>query len=173
MTKNKNYNGYFAIVLDEDSKKNLSSYLYNTTGGPKFDITRMDHITLAYKPNMSEAEEFKKLLGKTCNAYINEYRRNDNIEAYFIDLMCYDSYRLSTHEKYLKRLDDGMPHITISHKRGLMPKEANSMFDKPTVKRNAVGYITGKLVYIDHNHGKKPCIMNESEINDYLREVRL
>ena len=171
MTKNKNYNGYFAIVLDEDSKKNLSSYLYNTTGGPKFDITRMDHITLAYKPNMSDAEEFKKLLGKTCNAYINEYRRNDNIEAYFIDLMCYDSYRLSTHEKYLKRLDDGMPHITISHKRGLMPKEANSMFDKPTVKKNAVGYITGKLVYIDHHHGKKPCIMDEKDFDNYIREV--
>jgi|TARA_B100000287_G_scaffold433143_1_gene494134 hypothetical protein len=166
-------NGYFAIVLDKESRRRLRENMKLLKHGPepRYDITRMDHITIAYKPDLLNANNLKRILGKTCNAFINEYRRNENIEAYFIDLMCYDSYRLSTHEKYLKRIDDGMPHITISHKKELKPKEANSMFHNPTYKHSTAGYVTGKFVYLDHHHGKKPCIMDEKDFDNYIREV--
>ena len=146
MTKNKNYNGYFAIVLDKDSRKNLSGYLYNTTGGPKFDITRMDHITLAYKPNNKTFEKLNKLCGKKVDVYIKEKRANKNIEAFWLNGM----YLTETYKK-LKRVDKGPAHITISHKKGFKSGDANTMFKNPTYKQDLqteMEYLQGKIKWI-------------------------
>ena len=44
-----------------------------------------------------------------------------------------------------------MAHITVSHKKGLKPKEANTMFTNPTSKRQAVGYVEGVFKWIPFN----------------------
>ena len=139
-----NHNGYFAVVLDDTwtdvIKKNAT-----------MEVVRGDHITIAYKPEERVFDRLTKLVGKRVNAYIDEFRKNENIEAFFVTDMFYDSYRLTEKEKRLERVDEGMAHITVSHKKGLKPKEANTMFTNPTSKRQAVGYVEGVFKWIPFN----------------------
>ena len=44
MTKNKNYNGYFAIVLND-------SWVDTVSRNATMEVVRSDHITIAYKPD--------------------------------------------------------------------------------------------------------------------------
>ena len=96
-------------------------------------------------------DRLTKLVGKRVNAYISELRRNENIEAFWVTDMFYDSYRLTEKEKRLTRVDDGSAHITISHKKGLKPKEANTMFTNPTHKEERIGYVEGVFKWIPFN----------------------
>ena len=139
-----NRNGYFAVVLD-DTWTNVVRK--NAT----MDVVRGDHITIAYKPDETTFENLRGIMGKRVNAYISELRRNENIEAFWVTDMFYDSYRLTEDEKRLTRVDDGAAHITISHKKGLKPKEANTMFTNPTYTRQAVGYVEGVFKWIPFN----------------------
>ena len=136
------HKGYFAVKLDKSWQDIIKK---NAT----MDVVRGDHITLAYKPEEWVFDRLTKLVGKRVNAYINEFRSNENIEAFFVTDMFYDSYRLTADEKRLTRVDDGEAHITVSHKKGLKPKEANTMFTNPTHKRQAVGYVEGVIEWID------------------------
>jgi hypothetical protein len=138
-------NGYFAVKLD---KQWTDVVKRNAT----MEVVRGDHITLAYKPDDIAFSRYTKLVGKRVNVYIDEYRKNENIEAFFVTDMFYDSYRLTESEKVLKRWDDGAAHITISHRKGLKPKEANSMFTNPTSKRQAIGYVEGTIEWIEFNN---------------------
>ena len=140
-----NHNGYFAVKLDK-------SWQDVITRSATMDVVRGDHITLAYKPDDIAFSRYTKLVGKRVNAYIDEYRKNENIEAFFVTDMFYDSYRLTESEKRLERVDDGEAHITVSHKKGLKPKEANTMFTNPTSKRQAVGYVEGTIEWIEFNN---------------------
>ena len=115
------------------------------------DVVRGDHITIAYKPDETTFENLRDIIGKRVNADISELRRNENIEAFWVTDMFYDSYRLTEDEKRLTRVDDGAAHITISHKKGLKPKEANTMFTNPTYTRQAVGYVEGVFKWIPFN----------------------
>ena len=65
--------------------------------------------------------------------------------------MFYDSFSLSLSEKRLTRIDEGAAHITISHKKGLKPKEANTMFTNPTHVEQRIGYVEGVIEWIDFN----------------------
>jgi allophanate hydrolase subunit 1 len=140
-----NHNGYFAVKLDESWQDVIKK---NAT----MDVVRGDHITLAYKPDDIAFSRYTKLVGKRVNVYIDEYRKNENIEAFFVTDMFYDSYRLTESEKVLKRWDDGPAHITVSHIKGLKPKEANTMFTNPTYKRQAIGYVEGTIEWIEFNN---------------------
>jgi hypothetical protein len=137
-----NHNGYFAVKLDKTwtdvIKKNAT-----------MEVVRGDHITLAYKPDDVAFARYTKLVGKRVNAYIDELRRNENIEAFWVSDMFYDSYSLTESEKVLKRWDDVAPHITISHKKGLKAKEANTMFTNPTHTEERIGYVEGIIEWID------------------------
>ncbi len=137
-----NHNGYFAVKLDKSWQDIIKK---NAT----MEVVRGDHITIAYKPEERVFDRLTKLVGKRVNAYIDEFRKNENIEAFWVTDMFYDSYRLTESEKRLERVDDGEAHITVSHKKGLKPKEANTMFTNPTYKRQAVGYVEGTLEWID------------------------
>ena len=139
-----NRNGYFAVVLDDTWKDVVRK---NAT----MDVVRGDHITIAYKPDETTFENLRDIMGKRVNAYISELRRNENIEAFWVTDMFYDSYRLTEDEKRLTRVDDGAAHITISHKKGLKPKEANTMFTNPTYTRQAIGYVEGIFKWIPFN----------------------
>ena len=138
------HKGYFAVVLDDTwtdvVKKNAT-----------MDVVRGDHITIAYKPDDTTFENLKDLMGKRVNAYISELRRNENIEAFWVTDMFYDSFSLSLSEKRLTRIDEGAAHITISHKKGLKPKEANTMFTNPTHVEQRIGYVEGVIEWIDFN----------------------
>lgn len=139
-----NHNGYFAVVLDDSWKDVVKK-------SATMDVVRGDHITIAYKPDDTTFENLRDIMGKRVNAYISEFRKNENIEAFWVTDMFYDSYRLTEDEKRLTRVDDGAAHITISHKKGLKPKEANTMFTNPTYKRQAVGYVEGVFKWIPFN----------------------
>ena len=139
-----NHNGYFAVKLDKSWQDIIKK---NAT----MEVVRGDHITIAYKPEERVFDRLTKLVGKRVNAYIDEFRSNENIEAFFVTDMFYDSYRLTEKEKRLTRVDEGMAHITVSHKKGLKPKEANTMFTNPTSKRQAVGYVEGVFKWIPFN----------------------
>ena len=139
-----NHNGYFAVVLD-DTWTNVVRK--NAT----MDVVRGDHITIAYKPDETTFENLRDIIGKRVNAYISELRRNENIEAFWVTDMFYDSFSLSLKEKRLTRIDEGAAHITISHKKGLKPKEANTMFTNPTHVEQRIGYVEGVIEWIDFN----------------------
>jgi hypothetical protein len=138
------HKGYFAVVLDDTWTDVVRK---NAT----MDVVRGDHITIAYKPDDTTFENLKDLMGKRVNAYISELRRNENIEAFWVTDMFYDSFSLSLKEKRLTRVDEGAAHITISHKKGLKPKEANTMFTNPTHVEQRIGYVEGVIEWIDFN----------------------
>ena len=128
--------GYYAVVLD---KKSQDAVKPNAT----MDVVNGDHITIAYKPNDKILKKLYKLIGQKVNAYFNEFRGNENIEAFWIK----DMYLTET-EKRFKRIDPGSPHITISHKEGIKPGEANTMFTNPTHKENRLGYVEGIFKWV-------------------------
>jgi len=135
------HNGYFAMVLDNEWSEVVSR---NAT----MDVVRSDHITIAYKPTDENYQKLLPLIGKRANAYINQYRANESIEAFMVDLICCDSYSLTEEEKVVERVDDGQAHITISHKKGIRPGEANTMFTAPTKTEDRVGYVEGTFKWI-------------------------
>ena len=115
-------NGYYAIVLDKKSRKDVRKKA-------TMDVVNGDHITLAYKPDDRTFKKLKCLLNRKVDAYYNQIRANKNIEAYFIrDMYLTESY------KKLKKITPGQAHITISYKKGYKPNDAKSMFDKPPMK---------------------------------------
>ena len=124
-------NGYYAVVLD---KKSCDDVQQNAT----MDVVNGDHITIAYKPNNKTFKKLNKLIGKKVNAYFNELRANENIEAFWVKDMF-----LTGAAKRFKRVDPGSPHITISHKKGMKSGEADSMFTNPTLKEDKFGYVEG------------------------------
>ena len=124
-------NGYYAIVLD---KKSCDDVQQNAT----MNVVNGDHITIAYKPNNKTSLKLNKFIGKKVNAYFNELRANENIEAFWVK----DMFLTETAKRF-KRVDPGSPHITISHKKGMKSGEANSMFTNPTHKENRLGYVEG------------------------------
>jgi len=136
-----NRNGYFAMVLDDEWTDIVSR---NAT----MDVVKSDHITIAYKPTDENYQKLLPLIGKRANAYINQYRANENIEAFMVDLICYNSYSLTEEEQVVERVDDGLPHITISHKKGMRPGEADTLFTNPLIKEKRVGYVEGTFRWI-------------------------
>jgi len=124
-------NGYYAVVLD---KKSCDDVQQNAT----MNVVNGDHITIAYKPNNKTSLKLNKFIGKKVNAYFNELRANESIEAFWVK----DMFLTETAKRF-KRVDPGSPHITISHKKGMKSGEADSMFTNPTHKEDKFGYVEG------------------------------
>ncbi len=145
-------NGYFAVVLDKNSQKEMK---LNAT----FDVVNGDHITLAYKPDNKKFVKLAPLVNKKVDAFVNQIRGNESIEAYWVkEMYLKDTYWSHKHKEYrsvyqkLKRLDKGPAHITISHKKNFKPGDANSMFKKPTYKENIPEQlqVSGKIKWIQY-----------------------
>ena len=130
-------NGYYAVVLN---KKSCEYVQQDAT----MDVVNGDHITIAYKPNNKTFKKLNKLIGKKVEAYINQMRANENIQAYWVSNM------YLTPNKKLKRVDKGPAHITISHKKGFKSGDANTMFEKPTFKQERLGMLEGKIKWISY-----------------------
>ena len=138
-------NGYYAVALD---RKSCDVVKRNAT----MDVVVGDHITLAYKPDNRIFKKLNKLIGKKVEAYINQMRANENIQAYWVSNMF-----LTESDKKLKRIDKGPAHITISHKKGFKSGDANTMFKKPTYKQDLqteMDYLQGKVKWIPFKEKK-------------------
>ena len=136
-------NGYYAVALD---RKSCDVVKRNAT----MDVVVGDHITLAYKPDNRIFKKLNKLIGKKVEAYINQMRANENIQAYWVSNMF-----LTESDKKLKRIDKGPAHITISHKEGFKSGDANTMFEKPTFKQERLGMLEGRVEWISFNNKKE------------------
>ena len=139
-------NGYYAVVLDRES---CDAVRQNAT----MDVVKGDHITLAYKPNNETFKKLNKLCGTKVDAYIKEIRANKNIEAFWLNGM----YLTETYKK-LKRVDKGPAHITISHKKDFKSGDANTMFKRPTYKKDLqteMDYLQGEVKWISFNNKKE------------------
>ena len=132
-------NGYFAVELKKSDSKLVSKRAI-------FPNLVSDHITLAYKPSKRLYNKFIKLVGKNVGAVISAYRANENIDALWITEMF-----LTDTDTKIKRANPGSAHITLSLKDGFKPGDANSMFKKPKIKKDVIGYVEGKINYIKLN----------------------
>ena len=132
-------NGYFAVVLDRAS----CNVVKRKATMPNIVS---DHITLAYKPSKRLYNKFIKLVGKNVGAVISAYRANENIDALWVTEMF-----LTDTDKKIKRAHPGSAHITLSLKDDFKPGDANSMFKKPKIKKDVIGYVEGKINYIKLN----------------------
>jgi len=110
------------------------------------DVVNGDHITIAYKPDNKTFNKLNKFIGQKVNAYFNELRANENIEAFWVK----DMFLTETTKRF-KRVDPGSAHITISHKKDMNSGEANTMFTNPTHKENRLGWVEGTFNWIPFN----------------------
>ena len=133
-------NGYYAVVLDE---KSCDAVQQNAT----MDVVNGDHITIAYKPDNKTFNKLNKFIGKKVNAQFNEFRANENIEAFWVK----DMFLTETTKRF-KRIDPGSAHITISHKKDMNSGEANTMFTNPTHKENRLGWVEGTFNWVPFNN---------------------
>ena len=83
--------------------------------------------------------------GKKINAYFNELRANESIEAFWVK----DMFFADIAEKF-ERVDPGSPHITISHSRTFKPGNANTMFEKPISKQTDCRMLEGRIKWISY-----------------------
>ena len=133
-------NGYYAVMLD---KKSCTAVRQNAT----MDVVNGDHITIAYKPDNKTFNKLNKFIGQKVNAYFNELRANENIEAFWVK----DMFLTETTKRF-KRVDPGSAHITISHKKDMNSGEANTMFTNPTHKENRLGWVEGTFNWVPFNN---------------------
>ena len=133
-------NGYFAVVLDKNSCKEVRL-------GANFDVVNGDHITLAYKPDNKKFKKLLPLINRKVEATVNQIRGNESIEAYWVK----DMYLKDTYQK-LKTLHKGRAHITIAPMKDFNSGDANSMVKQPTWKENIPEQIkvSGKVKWIEY-----------------------
>jgi hypothetical protein len=67
------------------------------------------------------------------------YASNDIIDAAIVDI------------DGLQRQEPGPAHITISHKKGVLPAKANDMVKRPDYREKMNLKLRGKLRFYQHN----------------------
>ena len=97
------------------------------------------HITIAYKPSESVGGVLNSMLGRSFSISTSRYVSDDKIDAVIVDV------------NGLERQMPGPAHITISHKKGVMPAYANDMIKRPDFHEKLNLKLRGKLRYFRHN----------------------
>lgn len=118
--------GFYAIELDSSSHIELSKH------GQHEEI-KSHHVTIAYQPSDGIAGILDSMLGRTFTIRTILYISNDEIDAVIVDI------------DDLKRQNPGPAHITISHKKGVVPAQANDMIQNPDFKEKLNLKLRGKL----------------------------
>ena len=136
--------GYFAVVLNKKSRDVVRKY-------STMDVIVGDHITLAYKPDNKTFKKYNKLVNEDVDAYVNQIRSNNNIEALWVEDMF-----LTGLNKKLKRDNPGSAHVTISHKKDFKSGDANSLFTRSSNPEwlgvdHELGYLKGKVEWRSFN----------------------
>ena len=96
LNEQSNINGYYAVVLSEDSYNQVKDYA-------NYKIIRSNHITIAYDPTIETVEKLSEMLGKRISIKTKELCENNNIQAFVVEM------------NNLQRTDEGIAHITVSH----------------------------------------------------------
>ena len=102
----------------------------------QFEEIESDHVTIAYRPDDSIGDILDTQLGRSYNIISKLYVANDEIDALVVDVVG------------LKRQDPGPAHITISHKRGIEPKESNNLIRKPKYREKQIFKMRGILEFV-------------------------
>tara|TARA_B100001029_G_scaffold177241_1_gene181554 strand:- start:4333 stop:4791 length:459 start_codon:yes stop_codon:yes gene_type:complete len=121
--------GYFALALDAKSRDELKKYAIHSN-------VKNDHVTIAYMPSEKSSKLLSKKLNKQFKIKTNELMSDDNIQAVTVNL------------SGIQRIDDGQPHITISHVNGVKPSLSNKMILKPQKKTKINHSLTGQLKFV-------------------------
>ena len=121
--------GYYAVVLDGSSRDKVEKLA-------QFEEIESDHVTIAYRPDDSIGDILDTQLGRSYNIMSKLYVANDEIDALVVDVVG------------LKRQDPGPAHITISHKRGVEPKESNNLIRKPKYREKQMFKMRGVLEFV-------------------------
>ena len=121
--------GYYAVVLDASSRDKVEKLA-------QFEEIESDHVTIAYRPDDSIGDILDTQLGRSYNIITKLYVANDEIDALVVDVVG------------LKRQDPGPAHITISHKRGVEPKESNNLIRNPKYREKHIFKMRGILEFI-------------------------
>ena len=124
--------GYYAIELDPTSHIEVSKH-------GQYQEIASTHITIAYKPSEQVSGILNSMVGRTFTIKAFMYASNDDIDAAIVDI------------DGLQRQDPGPAHITISHKKGVMPSEANNMIRRPDYREELKLKLRGKLRFYPHN----------------------
>ena len=124
--------GYYAIELDPKSKDDIS-----TQG--QHEVIASSHITIAYKPSDDVGGILDSMLGRSFPIHAFMYASNDIIDAAIVDI------------DGLQRQEPGPAHITISHKKDVLPAKANDMVKRPDYREKMNLKLRGKLRFYQHN----------------------
>ena len=127
-----NVDGYYAIELDPKSQLELKKH-------GQHEVKSSKHITIAYKPSESVSGVLNSMLGRSFSISTSRYVSDDRIDAVIVDV------------NGLERQMPGPAHITISHKKGVMPAYANDMIKRPDFHEKLNLKLRGKLRYFRHN----------------------
>lgn len=123
--------GYYAVVLSDDSKNKVSQYA-------NYKIIQSHHITIAYNPTVSVSEQLNTMLGKRISIKTKALCENNDIQAFTVDM------------KNLKRADNGIAHITVSHTEKVKPVESNNMLKNPDRMRRIEIELNGTFKFLAH-----------------------
>jgi len=121
-------NGYYAVTLDPSSKEKVEKLA-------AYDEIESDHVTIAYQPTEQIAGVLDSLIGRKYSIQANMYLANREIDALLVSI------------QGLKRQDSGQAHITISHKKGVMPAQTNDMIKNPEYKEKKMFRLKGILEF--------------------------
>ena len=126
-----NIDGYYAIELDPKSQLEVKKH-------GQFEVKSSNHITIAYKPSETVSGVLDSMLGRSFSISTSRYVSDDKIDAVIVDI------------NGLERQMPGLAHITISHKKGVMPAYANDMIKRPEFHEKLNLKLRGKLRYFQH-----------------------
>ena len=122
--------GYFAVILDPKSHKEVASLA-------SFPSIQSHHVTVAFSPDEKIAEKLDDMVGKDIRINTSEYMKNDEIDALVVSGM-----------SGIKREDPGQAHITVSHKEGVKPQKSNDMVKSPDTRTPKKLLLHGKFQFV-------------------------
>ncbi len=122
--------GYFAVILDPKSHKEVASLA-------SFPSIQSHHVTVAFSPDEKIAEKLDDMVGKNIRINTSDYMKNDEIDALIVSGM-----------SGIKREDPGQAHITISHKERVKPQKSNDMVKSPDTRTPKKLLLHGKFQFV-------------------------
>ena len=123
---------YYAILLNEESRNKLS--VFN-----EYKINFCHHVTIAYKPKNAVDEFFSPYIGEKIWMNVVSVHKNPIIQA----------ARISILHSFIRRVDYGVTHCTMSAQEGIKPWYSNPMLLGDNTKRRISMRISGSLVKIE------------------------
>lgn len=123
---------YYAILLDTKSRNKLS--VFN-----EYENSFCHHVTIAYNPTNAVDEFFSPYIGEKIWMNVVSVHKNPIIQAAKISIL----------HSFIRRVDYGVTHCTMSAQKGIKPWYSNPMLLGDNTKRRISMRISGSLVKIE------------------------